>query len=409
MIDLIERARRYVEKLDPAVSGSNGHAATYHVAVVLVQGFCLDESSAWLLLNEYNARCAPAWSEKELRHKMRQAHKAHSKFGRGWLVKASDWKPNERARNELSHALPPEVPRAKFVPDSLAKFARPMTGVVDLLWLANRSWIDPAMVSTADFFAELYDKEREKVLVFSKTNAKGMPVSQGEAVWPDDDMPKTGRHGVWYLAAPVDGKWRETGEKDADGNAKLSRRNGQCVMSWRWMVIESDEAPLKEWLAAIARIPLRIAALYTSGGRSVHALIKTGARTKQEWDDFRDEIKPALVTLGADPGCMSAVRLTRLPGAMREGKTGKDGVYQRFPQGMLQKLLYFDPRADGRPISELPVLRNVVADWCKLAMGGVADSDETRGQWIADGLSYYAPRSGEIREMLAKFEVERLQ
>jgi len=45
------------------------------------------------------------------------------------------------------------------------------------------------------------------------------------------------------------------------------------------------------------------------------------------------------VTLGADPGALSAVRLTRLPQAMRGQR--------------LQRLLYLNPDPDGRPIVEL--------------------------------------------------------
>jgi hypothetical protein len=407
-MDLIERARKYVDRLDAAVSGANGHSTTFHVAVILVQGFALDEGDAWMILNEYNSRCMPPWSEKELRHKLRQAEKAKSKEPRGWLVGKDRWRPSEERRKELGPALPPEVPKARYVPESLARLAEPLLGVVDLIWLANRSYVDPATVDGAGFLRELYDGERERVLVFSEANRYGMPVSQGEGMWPVEALPKRGRCGVWYLAAPVDGKFRETGEKDEDGKPKVSRRNGQCVVSWRWMVVESDEAPVREWLAGIARLPVRVAALYTSGGRSVHALLRTPARTKEEWDEYRDGLRPALITLGADPGCMSAVRLTRLPGCLREG-TSKGGRYVKFPKAEEQKLLYLDPRADSRPLCDMPVLRDVESDWVGLARAGVADADETRGEWIAEGLRFYARRSVRCREELAIFERTRFE
>jgi hypothetical protein len=395
-MDVVDRARRYVEKLEPAVAGAGGHSATYHVAVVLVQGFALGEGDAWAILNEYNARCAPAWSEKELRHKLRQAEKASAKQGRGWLVGADRWAPSERVRKDLAGAVPAEVPKARYDLAALRKVAAPMRDVVDGVWLANRSWVDPATVDAAEYLEMLYDREKERVVVFSECNAKGMPVTQGEAVWPLEEVPRSGRHGVWYLAAPVDGKWRETGEKDGAGRPKLTRRSGACVVSWRWMVVESDEAPVRDWLGAMVRFPLQIAALYSSGGRSVHALVRTPARTKEEWDEFRDEIRAGLVVLGADPGCMSAVRLTRLPGCMREAK------------GAMQKLLYIDPRVgDARPICDKPVLRDVEAEWCAVARAGASDGDETRGQWIADGLAYYASRSERCRVALEEFERKR--
>jgi hypothetical protein len=365
------------------------------VAVVLVQGFGLGEADAWSLMCEYNQKCSPPWDEKGLRHKLEDAQKAVPKHGRGWLAGAQTWTPSMAAREKM--AVPAPVPKAEFDAAALSRFARVFLKEVDLVWLANRSALDPAAVTSRDFLDALYDRKKEKVLVFSEANEKGMPLSQGEAVWPDDedDLPATGRKGVWYLAAPVDGKFRETGDKDKLGNAKVSRRNGACVVSWRWMVLESDTAPPREWLAAVVRLPLRIAALYTSGGRSVHALIDTKARTKQEWDDFKAELKPSMVLLGADPGCMSAVRLTRLPGCFREDK------------GKAQKLLYIQPRPDARPISKRPVLRDVVEDWTTLASYGVSDTDETRGQSVADALRFYLPVRDELKAVLADFEKGR--
>ena len=70
-----DRARRYVEKMPPAISGSGGHNALFAVARVLIHGFDLPEDDAWQILIEYNARCIPPWSERELRHKLSAAGK----------------------------------------------------------------------------------------------------------------------------------------------------------------------------------------------------------------------------------------------------------------------------------------------------------------------------------------------
>ena len=396
-MDVVERARLYVEKLDSAVAGAGGHGATFQVAVVLIQGFSLGEVDAWGILCDYNQRCCPPWTEKELRHKLKEAEKSNPRRKRGWLVGADAWRPNDQMRDALPAALPPPPRKAEYVPEALAKVAGDWKGVVDLVWLADRSETDPATLDTAGFFDALYDREKEKVLLFSKVNQEGQPYSQGEAVWPADasSLPTRGRNGVFYLAAPVDGVYRDTGREDKMGQPVMSRRDGRAVTSWRWMVIESDDAPANAWLAAIARLPLAVAALYTSGGRSVHALVLTGARTKEEWDEFKAEIKPGLLTLGADPGCMSAVRLTRAPQTWRDNKNSA------------QKLLFINPRADGRAIVDLPRRRDVVKDWCGFAAPGPADSDETGGQWISNGLRYYAKRSEECRRALELFERQR--
>lgn len=85
--DVERRALAYLDKLPPAISGNGGHAATYTAATVLVHGFEIDpERALSLLLDHFNPRCDPPWSEKELRHKVNSAAtKSHSQQ-RGWLL-----------------------------------------------------------------------------------------------------------------------------------------------------------------------------------------------------------------------------------------------------------------------------------------------------------------------------------
>ena len=86
--DVVDRARKYVAAMPPAISGQGGHSACYAVAAVLVNGFDLAEETALDLLAEYNARCVPSWSDYELQHKLHDAlTKPHNK-PRGWLLNA---------------------------------------------------------------------------------------------------------------------------------------------------------------------------------------------------------------------------------------------------------------------------------------------------------------------------------
>lgn len=72
----VRRASRYLAKIDPAISGSGGHSVTFRAACSLVIGFDLSPDDAFALLaSEYNPRCEPPWSEKELRHKVDSANK----------------------------------------------------------------------------------------------------------------------------------------------------------------------------------------------------------------------------------------------------------------------------------------------------------------------------------------------
>ncbi|MEO6574655.1 MAG: hypothetical protein ABIP89_12500 [Polyangiaceae bacterium] len=88
VIDRIERARRYLDKCDPAIAGSNGHGQTFAVATKMVKGFSLSEDVALdLLWHHYNQRCQPPWSEHDLRRKVQQA--AKSNMPEGFLLDES--------------------------------------------------------------------------------------------------------------------------------------------------------------------------------------------------------------------------------------------------------------------------------------------------------------------------------
>jgi hypothetical protein len=71
--NVITRALNYVATLPPAVSGQHGHNATFRAAASLVHGFALSEAEAMPIMEEYNSRCVPPWSRKELEHKLRSA------------------------------------------------------------------------------------------------------------------------------------------------------------------------------------------------------------------------------------------------------------------------------------------------------------------------------------------------
>ena len=73
-MDLKRRARDYLAQLPPAVSGCRGHDTTFMAACWLVR-FGLGDRDAMALLREFNERCQPPWTEKELAHKLEDARK----------------------------------------------------------------------------------------------------------------------------------------------------------------------------------------------------------------------------------------------------------------------------------------------------------------------------------------------
>jgi putative DNA primase/helicase len=79
---VLERARAYLACCDPAISGRGGHDQTFKVACRLVKGFALAPDDALrLLLCDYNPRCVPPWTEKELRHKVEDAQRSPGEVG----------------------------------------------------------------------------------------------------------------------------------------------------------------------------------------------------------------------------------------------------------------------------------------------------------------------------------------
>lgn len=96
-----QRAIRYVAKMPEALAGSRGHDATWQVACALACGFDLSEEVTFQILwNEYNPRCQPAWSEKELQHKARHA-RHNTKLERGYLLRDDhDWSNDRRVEKQ---------------------------------------------------------------------------------------------------------------------------------------------------------------------------------------------------------------------------------------------------------------------------------------------------------------------
>jgi hypothetical protein len=69
----VDRARRYLERVPPAIAGQHGDLHTFRVCCRLVRGFALDDEEALDVLANWNACCLPPWTERELRDKIWRA------------------------------------------------------------------------------------------------------------------------------------------------------------------------------------------------------------------------------------------------------------------------------------------------------------------------------------------------
>ena len=71
----VERARRYLAAVPPAVAGQGGDLRTFRVCCRLVRGFALTHDVALQLLADWNARCDPPWTDRELTAKLEHAQR----------------------------------------------------------------------------------------------------------------------------------------------------------------------------------------------------------------------------------------------------------------------------------------------------------------------------------------------
>jgi len=238
--------------------------------------------------------------------------------------------------------------KATFKADRLISLARKMNGF-GLADLEARSPICPEYETPESFLSHLYGNG-EKIILFTRFQSQGQAVAELSDAEKEPGAleefirPKEG-NGTWFLSNPVDGNYRELDRLKTNTNPKgSSRRCEECLTSFRYLVLESDEADPALWIAALVQVPLPIVSITSSGGKSLHALVRIDAESGAHWREIKKKIAPTLVTLGADDAAMTAVRLTRLPQCYRAEK-------DRW-----QELLYLNPGADETPIAQLPTL-----------------------------------------------------
>ncbi|MEA3213313.1 MAG: hypothetical protein QOE70_6370 [Chthoniobacter sp.] len=212
-----------------------------------------------------------------------------------------------------------------FDPAKLQQVAGQIPENITPGWLADRSPVPVENMTPHDFLTRIY-QPGERVLIFVGRNE-----TQGTALWPGERFRTSHENGVWFQAQPVDGLWRA--KRIGTGQ---SRRTAECVTSFRFMVVESDVAQPDLWLKALVQMRLPITAIYHSGGKSIHALVRLDARSREQWEAKAAPLKPGLITLGADPASLTSVRLTRLPNAHRGTRK--------------QELFYLNPEPISEPL-----------------------------------------------------------
>lgn len=150
--------------------------------------------------------------------------------------------------------------------------------------------------------------------------------------------------GAWVRVNPLDGK----GVKDEN------------VTDYRYVLIESDSLPVERQNALMRELELPIATLTYTGGKSLHAIVKVEAATR---DEYRKRVQYIFDVcrkngLDIDKSCKNPSRLSRLPGFMRNGK------WQFLVDKNIGKASFEEWRDYVEEmLDDLPDCENLTAEW----------------------------------------------
>jgi hypothetical protein len=190
----ISRARAYIQRIPGAVSGANGHGATFHTAMCLVEGFSLQRGEALSLLAEWNTRCVPPWSDSELAHKIDSAIGAAQNFG--WLLTGQAAQP--QAAKSTAYAGPDSVPVVAGGEDETATAEDLMEDDDATAWLWP-GWIQRGALTC--FASEPGTGKTRTAMDLARRLALGLP-------WPDGT--ETGiSEGARVMWVASDNQWQE--------------------------------------------------------------------------------------------------------------------------------------------------------------------------------------------------------
>jgi hypothetical protein len=246
------------------------------------------------------------------------------------------WHPNAQARHR---------PRAAFDPDYLAERAAAISEHIDPAYLEARSQFTCHNRTPAGFLHKLYFPGENVWITANPKSAEGEIWTHVGSNQRFDELDHycTGCQGVWYLTYPISGDLYSIDRCKSKSNPNgLSFTTLESSTAWRYLLIETDVAPTALWRKVIVQLPQKIVAIYESGKKGDHVLVRLDAASKADFDAKCSQFDDDLIRLGACPGSLSARRLSRLPNCMRS------------ETGNLQRLLYLSPDADGTPICQIP-------------------------------------------------------
>jgi len=296
-MDAIDRARRYIAKADAAISGSGGHNATFAVAAALVHGFDLSQSDALrIMAEEFNPRCQPPWSLKDLEHKIASVATAKHSKARGHLLGENG---SQRRSAPGPRLAPAAVIKPNYtiteddLPEELPDGARALIKAVfrpgEGIRIAN---------------ATLNEEQRE------------IPDGSGTTLNWEDWVKKLDAAGgkpnsIWHSS-------KRTGIYIGINPMKVGGKADADVIDYRHALLEFDDTLNPgEQLALYRQSKIPCAAVIYSGGKSIHAWVRVDATNREEYDERVKFIYDHFAAYKPDPKNKNPSRFSRLPNCVR--------------------------------------------------------------------------------------------
>lgn len=309
-----EQARHYLQSVDPSISGNGGHNKTFHTAYILVQEFGLPITEARPLMIEYNARCQPPWTEKEIDHKLADAErKAPPPEGRGYRISKRfrhtfKDRSNTRTAPPAHRPLPPvnatkelKVAARKYecsdelvVPDPLPN------GTVELIKAAFKQG-EGVRIAKAKTGEDGRENPKDAGTTLSREEWLKRLADNGGDI--NNFIASSERNGIYVGLNPM----KIGGSKDSD------------VTDYRHALVEWDDISKEEQWNIITQSGVPCTAVIDSGGKSLHAWVRIDAQDRQEFDSRVKVIYQHFEVSGVklDDKNKNPSRLSRLAGCVR--------------------------------------------------------------------------------------------
>ena len=309
-----DRIIKYILAYPPAISGDSGHNRLLVLAIKLVHGYCLSEAEATeYLLQYYNPRCQPEWTEKEVARKVSEASKMSSIKPRGWLLNGSQSDPVKPTRLPAKKVPMPKKDPVKSIHKLVGEFRCTQEDLINKspCKLTGRIQKEDFKKQAPMLFSHLYKRDDLiRVVVDSKQSEKGKwhPIGHG-GIFTSEHWQKT----ILYspLKRSDGGCWMGMNPLDGDGVADKN------VTSCMYALIESDDIEINLQATLLAKLPLPIVAIIHSGGRSLQALVEVAAESIDQYKKIVSALFGRLADFGVDTMNKNAARMCRLPGVYR--------------------------------------------------------------------------------------------